>query len=506
MPPSCRPRPKPIERLPFGLLLLLPVHAAWSQQPASNAPATQSVVAGEFQIPLPLDMQDLEPKVREAIEAAIENVKAHPADAEAVAELGILYHANLLVELAVPCYRRARELAPGNHQWRYLLAVVARHTGDADTARSELLALRDAGVEYPPVFFHLGEISLDAAELDQAAALFSRMIELAPQAAGGYFGMGRVEAQRGNYEKAVEYLSQARDRAPTSEDVLQQLGLAYRRLAQATNDPELRNKARDTLLAARQAEEILLYRDPWRSAIHRVEVSPAQLSERARILVDRGMLQQAEQIMLEVVARQPNELLFITQLAGIKYRQGQMHEARELCARAVELAPKDPHAWEGLAETRRAVRDYEGALAAVNAALELDPSRLQTRYLRGRILLEAERPEQALPDLQAAVAADPNHAAALVRLADALLRLHRDAEALPVARRAAELDGGSAYAHFEWGIALARSGDLDGSERALRRALELAPNSKAARIYLDWVQQQSAAAKAPDVDAPQDTE
>jgi tetratricopeptide (TPR) repeat protein len=488
------------------LLLLLSVRATSAQQPPGITATTPSTAAGDFQIPLPLDMQNLEPKVREAIEQAVGKVRADPTDDEAVAELGILYHANLLVELAVPCYRRARELAPENHQWRYLLAVVARHTGDAETARSELLALREAGVEYPPVFFHLGEINLDAAKLDEAEALFGRMIELDPQAAAGYFGLGRVKAQRGDYEKAVEYLNQAKDRAPTSEDVLQQLGLAYRRLAQVSKDPDLKSKARDTLLAARKGEEILLYRDPWRSAIHRVEVSPAQLSERARMLVDRGMLAEAEQIMREVVARQPNELLFITQLAGIKYRQGKMHEARDLCVQAVELAPKDPHAWEGLAETRRAVKDYEGAVAAVNAALELDPSRLQARYLRGRILLEAERPERALSDLQATVAADPNHAAALVRLADTLLRLHRDAEALPLARRAAELDDGSAYAHFEWGIALARSGDLEGSERALRRALELAPGSRATRVYLDWVQQQSAAAKSLKVDPGQKAE
>jgi hypothetical protein len=68
------------------------------------------------------------------------------------------------------------------------------------------------------------------------------------------------------------------------------------------------------------------------------------------------------------------------------------------------------------------------------------------------------------------------------------------------------LDDGSAYAHFEWGIALARSGDLEGSERALRRALELAPDSRAARTYLDWVQQQSAAAKSLKVDPAQDAE
>ena len=468
----------------------------YAQSMSTEPPATRPVQAGEFTIPLPLDLDDLEPKVRQAIEKAIAAVQTRPDHDVAVGELGILYHANLLVELAVPCYRRARELAPDKHQWRYLLAVVARHTGDAETAREALLELQRAKVEYPPVLFHLGEIMLDAGELDEAAALFERMIALAPQEAGGYFGLGRVEAQRKNYERAKNLLTQAQERAPDSEDVLQQLGLAYRRLAKVKQDPELKSKAREFLLAAREGKEILLYHDPWRRAIHQVEVSPAQLSERAKALVDQGRLQEAAEIMEDVVDRQPDQVLFVRQLASIKYRQGKTAEALELCNRIVKLAPNEAVSWEGLAELRRATKDLAGALAAVEKARALGPARLQARYLRGRILLEAERPAEAVEDLRAVVVGQPDHAEATVRLADALLRLRRSEEALPLARRAVELDGDSAYARFEWGIALARSGDFERSEQELRKALELAPQSKSARVYLDWVVGQSAAAKS----------
>ena len=478
-----------------GLLAVLP-SATVAQPMSATMPAAQPLEAGEFTIPLPLDMDDLEPKVREAIEEAIAAVRAEPDNDEAVAGLGILYHANLLVELAVPCYRRARELAPDKHQWRYLLAVVARHTGDAATAKEELLVLQAANVAYPPVMFHLGEIMLEAGELEEAAVLFERMIALAPDEAGGYFGLGRVEAQRKNYERAVELLRQAKERAPTSEDVLQQLGLAYRRLAKVKKDPEIKKKAREFLLAARQGEEILLYRDPWRGAIHQVEVSPAQLSERARALMNQGRLEEAAAIMEDVVRRQPKEVLLLTQLAGIRYRQGRMDQVKELCVRAVKLSPNDARTWEGLAEACRAAKDSEGALTAVDRARALEPGRWQGRYLRGRILLEADKPAEAVEDLRAVLVQQPDHAESTVRLADALLRLRRTEEAWPLARRAVELAPNSAYARFEWGIALARAGEFDRSEEELRKALELAPRSKATRIYLDWVVEQSAGAKS----------
>ena len=111
-----------------------------------------------------------------------------------------------------------------------------------------------------------------------------------------------------------------------------------------------------------------------------------------------------------------------------------------------------------------------------------------------------------MADLEATVRADPSHAGATVRLADALLRLQRNEEALPLARRAVELDADSAYARFELGIALARSGDFEQSERELRTALELAPQSRAAQVYLDWVLEQSAAAKAVQPEQPLEAE
>ena len=335
--------------------------------------------------------------------------------------------------------------------------------------------------------------------------MFQRMITLAPQEAGGYFGLGRVEAQRKNYERAVELLTQARERAPRSEDVLQQLGLAYRRLANIKQDPAIKDRARETLLAAREGEEILLYRDPWRSAIRRVEVSPAQLSDRARALVNQGRLEEAAAIMEEVVTRQPDEVLFLTQLAGVRYRQGRMDQARELCARAVKVSPDDPLVWEGLAEACRAAKDLPGALSAAEQACTLGPDRWQGRYLKGRILLEAGKPAEAVTELRAVLARKPDDFQACVSLADALLRLNRTGEALPLARRAVELNADSAYARFEWGLALARSGDFERSEEQLRKALELAPQSKATRTYLDWVVQQSAGARTPESDPATDS-
>ena len=116
--------------------------------------------------------------------------------------------------------------------------------------------------------------------------------------------------------------------------------------------------------------------------------------------------------------------------------------------------------------------------------------------MRGRILLEADKPAEAVEDLRAVLVQQPDHAESTVRLADALLRLRRTEEAWPLARRAVELAPNSAYARFEWGIALARAGEFDRSEEELRKALELAPRSKAPRIYLDWVVEQSAGAKS----------
>ena len=77
---------------------------------------------------------------------------------------------------------------------------------------------------------------------------------------------------------------------------------------------------------------------------------------------------------------------------------------------------------------------YDQQIAAVDAALRLDPRSFEAHLLRGQILLESEDAATALTAADAALALRPDEPSALRLRADALTALGRDAEALAATR------------------------------------------------------------------------
>lgn len=121
------------------------------------------------------------------------------------------------------------------------------------------------------------------------------------------------------------------------------------------------------------------------------------------------------------------------------------------------------------------------------------------QQLRGRYMLTRGSEEaigRSLEYFERAIALDPDYAAAHAGLAEALLLSTpfkpspaQMASARRSAQRALELDPDQAEAYAVLGaILLWHDRDVAGSERALRRSLELNPSGGNARDYYAWVQ------------------
>lgn len=126
-----------------------------------------------------------------------------------------------------------------------------------------------------------------------------------------------------------------------------------------------------------------------------------------------------------------------------------------------------------------------------------DNTEAHEQYLRGRYLLakgSEEAVAQSFRSFQRAIQLDPNYAAAHAGLAEAFLlstpwgpTSDQIGKARASARKALELDDRQADAYAVLGaVLLWYDWDLSGSERALRRALELDPNAGNARDYYAW--------------------
>ncbi|MBZ2179931.1 MAG: tetratricopeptide repeat protein [Acidobacteria bacterium] len=83
--------------------------------------------------------------------------------------------------------------------------------------------------------------------------------------------------------------------------------------------------------------------------------------------------------------------------------------------------PQDPLYWSDLATLRFRDRQFEAARAAFSRALDLDPGSLAALHGLAETLLRLQRPSAAIPHLEACLRQDPDNAACAAALGQALL-------------------------------------------------------------------------------------
>jgi tetratricopeptide (TPR) repeat protein len=482
--------------LAWFMCILAPSIQAGPPNPAENTNSADARPLdpenSTFTIPLPEDLDAMEPAVVEAIQKAVAEAKTQTPSA--LGHLAVLYHANYLVPLSVPCYQRAIELQPDNARWHYLLAMAAEELGDLNLAAEELRAALRLSPDHSGALFRLGQVLFNMEQTEGAAEVFERLCTASPEAAGGYFGLGRVEYRRKDYDHARLFFTKAYERAPHSKRVLYQLGLVLRHLGRTQDDRSTMDRARECLKGAQGDDYTELVTDPWERELLDTSIMTAALAKEASDLLAVGRRDEAAAVYERLVQRQPGHWGFTFQLANLRYRQGRYQESRVLFERTVQIAPQNAVAWSCLAEICGKTGDLPAACEAVTRAMALAPDDNDLTHLAARLFFAAGRLTESVELLQKVLQRNPGHAQAAALRADALVRLERYAEAVEAAHTAIALDPQSAYAHFQLGAALDHTGDLEGAERELRTTLSLDPSSKSTRDYLEWIVQRRSAA------------
>jgi predicted TPR repeat methyltransferase len=108
-----------------------------------------------------------------------------------------------------------------------------------------------------------------------------------------------------------------------------------------------------------------------------------------------GRLAEAESIYLELLRTQPNHVDALHYLGVLRVGQGKRAEAIELLKRSLNLAPRNPDAWNSLANMLL-VLDPKAAEIAYTNATNLRPGFAEAWYNFGNLLRDQHRPHDAL--------------------------------------------------------------------------------------------------------------
>ena len=294
-------------------------------------------------------------------------------------------------------------------------------------------------------------------KLEQAEALYLKLLELDPRLFGPRYYLGVMRLQQDRNAEACEYLDQALSIFPNDVGALMNYGMALR--------------------AAGRSEEALTAFDRALS----LQPNMAEgLYNRGVALSDLQRFELAVDSFDRALALQPEMIAAMVNRAVALAAMQRLDDAIAGYDRALAMQPGNVIALTQRGLTYRTMGRPLQALADYDRALALDPFYAEARYNRGVALLDMQRGAEALAAFDAVRDFYQNNAEMLNNRGVALWNLKRPAEALESYERALALEPGFAEAWGNRGLALR---DLMRFEEALAsfdQVLRLEPRNAVA--------------------------
>ena len=193
--------------------------------------------------------------------------------------------------------------------------------------------------------------------------------------------------------------------------------------------------------------------------IARAPVQPDADLLQAHAQLRAGDLQQARQLLLQALKRDPNNTDTLLALAAVAHHQGRFSDAEEWRQRALIADPGDPAAQAAALSSRAAGGDMPGAESRLKTLLAAQPQSAELNFALGNLYARQQRWPEAQQHYFNAVAADVDNPDYLFNLAVSLDQMRQSAPAARYYRLALEAAAGRPAA-FDAGQARRRLADL----------------------------------------------
>lgn len=393
------------------------------------------------------------PGIREQVKQAYEEARKKPRAAQAVGHLGMVLQTYEDHERAAPCYELARQLAPQEFRWVYLLGLAQAALGRPDAAMTLRAALQRRS-DYVPAQLKLADVLLAAGAWEASERLYETALRQQPDLALAHYGLGRVKAARRDFAAALSHYRRACELSPRFGAAHYALALAYRALKQ----PE--QAAAHLALHA----EFKLVRpfvdDPVWQAV-------ATLNAGAAARLQRGVELEAAGRLPEAIAEHEAALAIDPQFEQVRLNLITLYARTEQPAKAEEhyraLQRLNPNLAESHYNFGVALVQQQRSAEAAQAfrrAFEINPQFAEAHFNYAALLEGQKQFTEAIAHYRLAVAHKPNHRQARFQLARLLIHEGQLAEAITNLRQTlAPEDSETPRYTYALAAAYARAGD-----------------------------------------------
>jgi len=383
-------------------------------------------------------------------EAELDRVlKADPHNLTANANLGMLYLTDEKYPLAV----RHFEAAGGAHSSdpMLLMEMTAAYLGAGNSEaglRTARQASHLAGAN-PRIHYSLGIILAQAGEYERALAEF-QYIPQSDLDATAHMNLGMTLSKLQRYEEARKAYVESIRQDPSNADAYLHIGAD----AAATGDMAT---AVDWLTQAHE------------KAPERAEIS----ADLAEVLIATRNFESAQSLLDEVLRTQPDEAALQAALGDLNLNQDNFGQAAEAYERVLKSQPGDLHAQLVLAKCHLGLNQNVQAERELGAILTADPGNPEALALRGRLAIAAGQPDVALDWIHRALVSDPHNMTANEDYAAVMLKEGKAEEARATLVKLTEWDSGNPRYHYLLGQALAKTGDAAGAQKEFETSQKL---------------------------------
>ncbi len=352
-------------------------------------------------------------------------------------------------------------------------AVLVRGTSVGDgTSGQQLL---DSAVE-----------ALNRNDLSRAQPLFEHLRLLYPRSAAPLIGLAQIALRQKQYSKAEAYLLQAVGHEPALPETWKSLVILY-------NERQDRTRLRWALEMWRTVEPnnpqavallLVLYEQTGDTQAYRkLRAEWERLNPNVPLPQLKMQTRIRHEDLPRLIQQNPNSPELRKAYVAVLFQRKQYRQAIPHLERLMRLQPKESsHAYH-LAYCWVQLGEFERARVAILEARRRGEPRARSARLLAFILLQLDRPAEALPELEWLYQQKPNDGELARAYALTLMRLEQHSKAVAPLRKWLQSEPKSATAWYLLGIAYALSGQASQALEPLQRAVALEPSSTLMRYH-----------------------
>jgi superkiller protein 3 len=429
-------------------------------------------------------------QLKEAEEIFIRARETDPNNLRVRLELGGFYERKKIPFLAVPEYKKAKELEPKNAEYHYLYGRASVGMNEFNEGLRAFVEANNVDSTYAPAYLESGRLFYRAKRYPEAVEKFQKYVELMPDDPQGALELGRsLSYSRDPAERAMAIgsLEKALEKRPDDKEILGTLCKLYSAQGDEGRDNAMKVCTKYADVADTLAPEERL----------RIGIIFASLGDTTRAVP-----------LLESAAREDTSFARDANFnLGFLYFKNQEYAASvPYFEKTIQVDPEFVPALLNLGLAKMQMKQNSEAIGYLRQAVALKPNdktnAVHARVWVGQILMqmEADSLPAALQSFQEAAAADSANGDALRGAGLAYLLMDNCANALDWLGRGTQVEPEHVQGHIWLAQGYLKCKNIPQAKVEFNKALEIDPTNRPASDGLNLIrkyedQQQAAKQK-----------